>query len=83
MVRGPEAFTMSFMTRADSQPWHVRWPEVKYSSRATFFTPLKGRSTCVSFVNVVASAIGISLPLQSRTPSQYVARSARPAFAAA
>ena len=42
MVRGPDALTMSFMTRADSQPWQVRWPEVKYSSRVTRFTPLKG-----------------------------------------
>ncbi len=24
MVRGPEAFTMSFITRADSHPWQVR-----------------------------------------------------------
>jgi hypothetical protein len=54
MVRGPAALTISFITRADSQPWHVRWPEVKYSSRVTFFTPLKGTSTCVSLVKVSA-----------------------------
>jgi hypothetical protein len=24
MVRGPAAFTIIFMTRADSHPWHVR-----------------------------------------------------------
>src|SRR5262245_59504853 len=62
MVRGPDAFTMSFMTRAVSLPWQVRWPDVKYSSIVTFFTPLNGSSTWVSFVNVVASAM-VSLPL--------------------
>src|SRR2546425_2460950 len=57
MVRGPAALTISFMTRADSQPWQVRWPEVKYSSRVTFFTPLKGERTCVSLRKVAVSAI--------------------------
>src|SRR5215831_1191262 len=66
MVRGPAALTISFITRADSQPWQVRWPEVKYSSMVTFFTPLKGRRTCVSFVNVVASAMSPS-PLLAHT----------------
>jgi hypothetical protein len=42
---------------------------VKYSSMATFLTPLKGSSTWVSFVNVVASAMVFPLPY-SRTPSQ-------------
>ena len=46
-VRGPAAFTISFMTRADSHPWQVRWPEVKYSSWVTFLTPLKGSSCSV------------------------------------
>src|SRR5712692_3251513 len=41
-VRGPAALAIIFMTRADSQPWHVRWPEVKNSSSGIFFTPLKG-----------------------------------------
>src|SRR2546425_10621819 len=44
MVRGPAALTISFMTKADSHPWHVRWPEVKYSSSGTFLTPLNGSS---------------------------------------
>jgi hypothetical protein len=57
IVRGPEALTISFMTSADSHPWHVRCPEVKYSSMVTFLTPLKGSRICVAFVNV-ASAIG-------------------------
>src|SRR3990172_2312631 len=47
IVRGPDALTISFITRADSHPWHVRWPEVKYSSSGPFFTPLKGSSCCV------------------------------------
>src|SRR2546422_5768894 len=34
IVRGPAAFTISFMISADSQPWHVRWPDEKYSSRS-------------------------------------------------
>ena len=32
MVRGPAALIMSFITSADSHPWQVLWPEVKYSS---------------------------------------------------
>src|SRR4030095_821407 len=59
MVRGPAALTRSFITSADSQPWQVRWPEVKYSSMVTFLTPLKGWSSWVAFVK--ASAISISL----------------------
>src|SRR3989442_15000889 len=54
MVRGPAALTMSFMTRADSQPWQVRCPEVKYSSRVTFLTPLKGWRIWVVLVKVSA-----------------------------
>src|SRR3990170_3855264 len=57
IVRGPAALTMSFMTRADSHPWQVRWPEEKYSSIVTFLTPLKGSSTWVALVNVVVSAM--------------------------
>src|SRR5215467_3254523 len=56
IVRGPDALTMSFMTRADSQPWQVRCPEVKYSSMVTRLTPLKGSRICVALANV--SAIG-------------------------
>src|SRR5215470_2249204 len=59
MVRGPAAFTMSFMTRADSQPWQVRCPEVKYSSRVTFLTPRKGSRVCLMFAK--ASAMLVSL----------------------
>src|SRR5437773_4577523 len=57
IVRGPDAFTMSFMTSADSHPWQVRWPEVKYSSSVTFLTPRKGSRIWVALVNVVVSAI--------------------------
>src|SRR5499433_4105350 len=61
IVRGPDALTMSFMTSADSQPWQVRCPDVKYSSIVTRLTPRNGSRICVAFVNVVVSAIVISL----------------------
>src|SRR5262245_66392317 len=60
IVRGPDALTMSFMTSADSQPWQVRCPEVKYSSIVTRLTPRNGSRICVALLNVVASAIVIS-----------------------
>ena len=53
-VRGPAAFTISFMTSADSQPWQVRWPEVKYSSMGAFFTPLIGSRTGIGESSVAA-----------------------------
>src|SRR2546422_6415229 len=68
IVRGPAAFTMSFMTRADSHPWQVRWPEVKYSSSVTFLTPRNGSRIWVALVNVVLSAMAVLS--YSRTPSQ-------------
>src|SRR5512147_342494 len=84
IVRGPAALTMSFITRADSQPWQVRWPEVKYSSIVTFLTPLKGSRICVAFVNAVsAMRLVSSCSRYSRTPSQWVLGSDLPAFAAA
>src|SRR5207249_10731025 len=42
IVRGPAALAIIFITRADSQPWQVRWPEVKNSSSGSFLTPLMG-----------------------------------------
>src|ERR1035437_11189718 len=48
-VLGPAAFASSVMICADWQPWHVRWPDVKYSSCGTFLTPLKGSRFCVGF----------------------------------
>src|SRR5215472_8042900 len=60
MVRGPAALTIIFMTRADSQPWQVRCPEVKNSSSGSFFTPLKGSSVCVGR-SFRSSAISLSL----------------------
>src|ERR1700730_19352914 len=65
MVRGPAALTISFITRADSQPWQVRWPEVKYSSIVTFLTPLKGSRICVAFVNAVSAMVRVSLCMRS------------------
>src|SRR5262245_31835869 len=70
MVRGPEAFTMSFMTSADSQPWHVRWPDVKYSSIVTFLIPRNGSRICVSLLNVVASAMSRCLLFADAEPQR-------------
>jgi hypothetical protein len=81
IVRGPAALTMSFMTSADSQPWQVRWPEVKYSSIVTRLMPRNGSRICVALLNVVASAMRVIS--YSRTPSQIVLASALPEFAAA
>src|SRR5262245_37230018 len=61
IVRGPAALTISFITSADSQPWQVRWPEVKYSSTVTRLTPRNGVRTWVSLLNVCVSAMGSSL----------------------
>src|SRR5262245_23469129 len=63
MVRGPDALTISFMTRADSQPWQVRCPEVKYSSMATFLTPLKGSRICVALAKVSAMIVRLLILL--------------------
>src|SRR5438105_9361973 len=60
IVRGPAAFTISFMIRADSQPWHVRCPEVKYSSMVTRLIPRKASRTWVALANVVVSAMRVS-----------------------
>ena len=81
IVRGPDAFTISFMTSADSQPWQVRCPEVKYSSMVTRLMPRNGSRICVALLNVVASAMRVVS--YSRTPSQRVLASALPEFAAA
>src|SRR3989475_1743986 len=56
IVRGPAAFTISFMISADSHPWQVRWPDVKYSSIVTFLMPRKGSRTWVALANVSAMA---------------------------
>src|SRR3990172_6142096 len=68
IVRGPDALTISFITRADSHPWHVRWPEVKYSSSGTFFTPLKGSSCCVGRVAMASAMSFILLLLPDADP---------------
>src|SRR5271169_1180548 len=47
MVRGPAALAIIFITSADSQPWQVRWPDVKNSSSGIFFTPLNGSSFAI------------------------------------
>src|SRR5712692_8129302 len=57
MVRGPAALTMSFMTSADSHPWQVRWPEVKFSSMVTFLIPRNASSTWVALASVSAMAV--------------------------
>src|SRR5579864_7074998 len=59
-VRGPAALTISFMTRADSQPWQVRWPDVKYSSSGAFLTPLIGSRTGTGASNIAISGVSIA-----------------------
>src|SRR5881296_3129452 len=82
MVRGPAALTMSFMTRADSQPWQVRCPEVKYSSRVTFLTPLKGWRIWVVLVKVSAIfTLLIRSPRTAGPQPRDVLRLAKPSFA--
>src|SRR2546429_7059925 len=66
-VRGPAAFTISFITRADSQPWQVRCPEVKNSSSGSFFTPLNASSFCVPR-RCVSSASSLSVVAIFRSP---------------
>src|SRR5262249_35042916 len=50
MVLGPAALAIIFMSSADSQPWQVRWPEVKNSSNGSFLTDLNGSSFCVGSI---------------------------------
>src|SRR4029453_2236046 len=68
IVRGPEAFTISFITSADSQPWQVRWPEVKYSSMVTRLIPRNGSRIWVVLPKVVASAMGLGLLFADAEP---------------
>src|SRR6516225_1812294 len=71
MVRGPAALTIIFITRADSHPWQVRWPEVKNSSRGSFLTPLKGSSFCVSSI-FTTSASSLSFGTVAISNSSFV-----------
>src|SRR5215470_7039781 len=57
IVRGPAALTISFMISADSHPWHVRWPDEKYSSMVTFLIPRNASRTWVAFANVSAMTV--------------------------
>ena len=71
MVRGPAAFTISFMTRADSQPWQVRCPDVKYSSSGDLLDALEGQQRpASSFVERRGVTPWSPLSYYSRTPSQ-------------
>src|SRR5262245_25945073 len=81
IVRGPAALTISFITSADSQPWHVRWPEVKYSSMVTRLTPRNGVRTCVALSNACVSAMGSRLLfLHSHWLSMVWRQGERPLF---
>src|SRR5713226_6664255 len=64
MVRGPAALTIIFITKDDSHPWQVRWPEVKNSSSGSFFTPLNASSFCVGW-SFTSSANSLSLTAMS------------------
>src|SRR5437660_3490572 len=82
-VRGPAALTMSFITSADSHPWHVRWPEVKYSSRGAFLTPLIGSRTGSGESRVGACSLAaMALSPYALTPIHWVCAGAFPAAAA-
>src|SRR5437016_14189262 len=82
-VRGPAALTMSFITSADSHPWHVRWPEVKYSSRGAFLTPLIGSRTGSGESSVgVCCLVHMALLPYALTPLHCVSEGAFPASAA-
>src|SRR3970040_897344 len=72
-VAGPAALAISFITRADSHPWHVLCPEVKYSSRAIFLTPLKGSRFWVGIMLHVFALVITPL----RQSSSWVARPCR------
>src|SRR4030081_871587 len=50
------------MTRALSQPWHVRWPETKYSVYGTCLTVLIELRSTSSVGGVAVSVIGGLLP---------------------
>src|SRR5437016_14209330 len=82
-VRGPAALTMRFITSADSHPWHVRWPEVKYSSRGAFLTPLIGYRTGSGESSVGACClVSIALLPYALTPFHCVSEGDFPASAA-
>src|SRR2546421_12377373 len=82
MVLGPAALAIIFISRADSQPWHVRCPEVKNSSSGIFLTDLKGSSFWVGsiFTNVAMASFFLSDGLKahqqkfvySRNPIHWV-----------
>src|SRR5215471_1059877 len=68
MVLGPAALAIIFMSSADSQPWQVRWPEVKNSSNGSFLTDLNGSSFCVG--SICTKVAMTSLILSDAHPRQ-------------
>src|ERR1039458_8940645 len=70
-VLGPAAFASSFMICADWQPWHVRWPDVKYSSCGTFLTPLKASRFCVGFSSTKVLICMYPFRLWKRVEARY------------
>src|SRR5216117_2530696 len=63
IVRGPAAFTMCRITRADSHPWQVRCPETKSSSYGTSLMPLIGGRFCAGMISVVISLLPYADPM--------------------
>src|SRR6266508_7051049 len=63
IVRGPAAFTMWRMTRADSHPWHVRCPETNSSSYGTSLTPLICGRFCAGMISVVIFLLPYADPM--------------------
>src|SRR3989442_6848343 len=67
IVRGPAAFTMCRMTRADSQPWQVRCPETKSSSYGTSLTPLIWGRSCAGMISVLIASLPHADPVTDVT----------------
>src|SRR5215467_2036 len=79
MVLGPAALAIIFISSADSQPWQVRWPEVKNSSNGSFLTDLKGSSPGVGSIFTKVD-IACSSFLAVETRQQKLWLSAQPLY---
>src|SRR6266566_5827484 len=74
IVRGPAAFTMCRITRADSHPWQVRCPETKSSSYGTSLTPLICGRFCAGMISVVIVLLPYADPIAGVARGEVAAR---------
>src|SRR5437899_4458023 len=74
IVRGPAAFTMCRITRADSHPWQVRCPETKSSSYGTSLTPLICGRFCAGMISVVIVLLPYADPMAGVARGEVAAR---------